>query len=126
MNRITQNAAMNASAKSGEATTAKQPRKRRMSRERKADAAVALEASDRTSTANSKNLSEPRGPSKIAAVIALLQRSEGATLPEMVEVTGWLPHTTRSALTGLKKKGHPITKGKRGDVTSYSLASAAA
>jgi hypothetical protein len=56
-------------------------------------------------------------------VIALLQRPEGATLAGIVEATGWLPHTTRAALTGLKKKGHTLTKGKRGDVTYYSIAS---
>ena len=56
----------------------------------------------------------PREGSKIARVITLLQRSEGATLGELVEATGWLPHTTRAALTGLKKKGHTIERTKRG------------
>ena len=64
----------------------------------------------------------PREGSKIARVIALLQRSEGATLAEMVEATGWLPHTTRAALTGLKKKGHTIERTKRGDATCYRIA----
>lgn len=63
--------------------------------------------------------------SKIARVIALLQRAGGATLEEMIAVTGWLPHTTRAALTGLKKKGHVITRGKRGDVTCYRISGAA-
>lgn len=59
--------------------------------------------------------------SKIAAVIALLEREQGATLAEMVEATGWLPHSTRAALTGLKKKGHTLTRDKRGDVTCYRI-----
>jgi hypothetical protein len=67
----------------------------------------------------------PRTGSKSAAVIALLQREQGATLIEMVEATGWLPHTTRAALTGLRKKGHAIAKGKRGDVTCYTIAAGA-
>jgi hypothetical protein len=67
----------------------------------------------------------PRVGSKSAAVIALLQREQGATLIEMVEATGWLPHTTRAALTGLRKKGHAIAKGKRGDVTCYTIVVAA-
>jgi hypothetical protein len=54
----------------------------------------------------------PRDGSKRAKVIALLQRDEGATLDELVEVTGWLPHTTRAALTGLRQNGHAITRGK--------------
>ena len=40
----------------------------------------------------------------------------------MVETTGWLPHTTRAALTGLRKKGHAIEKTRRGDVTCYRIA----
>jgi hypothetical protein len=67
----------------------------------------------------------PRTGSKSAAVIALLQRDEGATLIEMVEATGWLPHTTRAALTGLRKKGHAIARGKRGNVTCYSIVAGA-
>jgi hypothetical protein len=65
-----------------------------------------------------------RGPSKIDQVITLLRRQEGATLAEMVEATGWLPHTTRAALTGLKKKGHTIEKSKSDDVTCYRIAEA--
>jgi hypothetical protein len=67
----------------------------------------------------------PRAGPKSAAVIALLQREQGATLSEMVEATGWLPHTTRAALTGLRKKGHAIAKGKRGDVTCYGIVAGA-
>ena len=63
---------------------------------------------------------------KSASVIALLQRERGATLAEMIEATGWLPHTTRAALTGLKKKGHVIARDKRGDVTCYCITPAAA
>src|SRR5829696_8840581 len=39
----------------------------------------------------------PRGGSKRAQIIALMQGMAGATLNDMVEVTGWLPHTTRAA-----------------------------
>lgn len=68
----------------------------------------------------------PRSGSKIATVVALLERDEGATLGEMVEVTGWLPHTTRAALTGLRKKGCAITKAKRGEVSCYRIEAGAA
>ena len=67
----------------------------------------------------------PAQTTKSAAVIALLQRGEGATLPELIEATGWLPHTTRAALTGLRKKGHAIDKSKRDGATCYRIASAA-
>ena len=49
---------------------------------------------------------------KQTLLIAMLQRKEGATLDQLVEATGWLPHTTRAALTGLRKKGHVITRSK--------------
>ena len=50
----------------------------------------------------------PRGGTKIAQVIELLQRGDGATLAELVAATGWLPHTMRAALTGLRKRGYAI------------------
>ena len=51
----------------------------------------------------------PRPASKIAAVVALLSRSERASLAELIAATGWLPHTTRAALTGLRKRGYVVT-----------------
>ena len=50
----------------------------------------------------------PRGGTKIAQVIELLQRGDGATLAELVAATGWLPHTTRAALTSLRKRGYAV------------------
>ncbi len=55
---------------------------------------------------------EPRSGSKRAQIVALMQRGTGATLDDMVEATGWLPHTTRAALTGLRHTGHAIGKSK--------------
>lgn len=62
---------------------------------------------------------------KAAAVLALLGRPNGATLPELISATGWLPHTTRAALTGLRKKGHDIARSKRDDATCYRIAAQA-
>jgi predicted transcriptional regulator of viral defense system len=56
---------------------------------------------------------------KTDQLIALLRRPEGASIEEMVETLGWLPHTARAALTGLKKKGHVIVRDKAGSVTVY-------
>ena len=61
-------------------------------------------------------------PTKAGLVLTLLKREQGATLAEMIAATNWLPHTTRAALTGLRKKGHDIATGKRGDATCYTLA----
>ena len=63
-----------------------------------------------------------KAPSKTSTVIGLLARAEGATLPELIEATGWLPHTTRAALTGIRKKGHAVERTKRDGVTCYRIA----
>jgi hypothetical protein len=68
--------------------------------------------------------SSPRAGSKIEMVMGLLRSDKGATVAALVEATGWLPHTTRAALTGLRKKGHAVTKTKRDDVTVYQITQA--
>jgi len=65
--------------------------------------------------------SAPQRTTKSASVLALLGREQGATLAEMIAATGWLPHTTRAALTGLRKKGHPITRERRAGETCYRI-----
>lgn len=58
---------------------------------------------------------EPRAGSKLAQVIKLLTAARGATLDALVKATDWLPHTTRAALTGLRKRGYRVEKEKRAD-----------
>ena len=62
-----------------------------------------------------------KGPTKSSAVLTLLHRDKGATVIELVEATGWQPHTARAMLTGLRKKGHAIERRKCDDVTCYHL-----
>ena len=38
----------------------------------------------------------------------LLVRDQGATLDQMVGATGWLSHTVRAAMTGLRKAGYRL------------------
>ena len=52
----------------------------------------------------------PRAGSKQALVIEMLSKQPGATLAALVEATGWLPHTTRAALTGLRKRGFAVER----------------
>lgn len=66
-----------------------------------------------------------RTGTKQALVLDLLGRDSGATLTELVEATSWLPHTTRAALTGLRKKGHAILTEKVETGTRYRIAGAA-
>ena len=54
----------------------------------------------------------PRQGTKLADVIALLGRKQGAGIAELTSTTGWLPHTTRAALTGLRKRGFAIERSR--------------
>ena len=49
------------------------------------------------------------GPSgKLGAILAAMAGEQGATLAALVDLTGWLPHTTRAALSRLRQRGYPI------------------
>jgi hypothetical protein len=56
--------------------------------------------------------STTRPPTKRALIIAMLSRREGATMDDLIAATGWLPHTTRAALTGLRQKGLCLERSK--------------
>lgn len=60
--------------------------------------------------------------SKLSLVLELLHKDGGTSLTAIVDATGWLPHTARSALTGLRKKGHAIVRDKIDGATCYSIA----
>ena len=57
----------------------------------------------------------PRPGSKQALVVELLSRPEGASLDDLVAATGWLPHTARAAVTGLRRRGIAVERGPAGD-----------
>lgn len=57
-------------------------------------------------------------PNKKALVMTLLSRDEGATLAELIAATGWLPHTTRAALSRIRSGGQPLAKAARPDATT--------
>jgi hypothetical protein len=42
----------------------------------------------------------PRAGSKLAMLVALLARNEGATIAEMAAATGWQAHTVRGVMSG--------------------------
>jgi predicted ArsR family transcriptional regulator len=65
-------------------------------------------------------------PSKRDQLIALLKREGGTTLDEMTALTGWLPHTVRASITGLKKSGLIVTREKLDNISRYRIAGGAA
>ena len=85
------------------------------------DAAVGQGAATEPSPAPS-----PRADTKQSKVLELLKRDKGASLDELVQATGWLPHTTRAALTGIRKRGITLDKSKVDGVTRYRAVGAAA
>ena len=50
------------------------------------------------------------GPTKAATIQKLLSRPKGATLAEIIAATGWLPHSARAFMTGLRKKGLELVR----------------
>ena len=60
-----------------------------------------------------------KASSKADQLAAMVVRDEGASLGQMVAALGWLPHTTRAALTGLKKKGYVLSSDKIDGVRTY-------
>jgi hypothetical protein len=64
-----------------------------------------------------KAVAAARQTSKKATVLALLRRPQGATLKEMMQATGWQPHSVRGFLSGAlrKKMSLKIKSGKRGN-----------
>ena len=45
---------------------------------------------------------------KKAQLIRMLSRKAGADVAAISEKFGWLPHSTRAALTGLRKSGYEL------------------
>ena len=60
---------------------------------------------------------------KRAQLISLLERPEGASVAEVGQRLGWLPHTVRAAITGLRKAGREVTRSQdANDESVYRLA----
>ena len=63
---------------------------------------------------------------KSGAVRHLLRRERGATIEEIVQATGWKPHSCRAFLTGVRKSDGELTKEERSDgKTAYRIGSEA-
>ena len=45
---------------------------------------------------------------KLGSVLLAVSADTGATLDELMALTGWQPHSTRAAVTGLRKRGFAV------------------
>ena len=66
----------------------------------------------------------PRANSKLGRVVGMLSGDTGATIGDLTTATGWLEHTTRAALTGLRHRGYDLslTRNERGGASVYRIA----
>jgi hypothetical protein len=64
-----------------------------------------------------------RPGSKLAKMLGLMQRPQGATVDELAKATGWQKHTVRGAISGaVKKKLHQRVKViTENDRRAYSI-----
>lgn len=62
---------------------------------------------------------KPERQTKQALLLGLISREDGATLEELTSATGWLPHTARASLTGLRKRGYDIERQRIAKVSRY-------
>jgi hypothetical protein len=53
----------------------------------------------------------------------MLAADAGATIGELTEATGWLEHSTRAALTGLRHRGYELslTRNERDGASVYRI-----
>jgi hypothetical protein len=65
----------------------------------------------------------PRSGSKQSLVLQMLSNPGGTTLEALIVATGWLPHTTRAALSGLRKRGFAIERFRQqgSEVWNYMI-----
>ena len=74
-------------------------------------------------TANAPSADRPLASTKRALLIGMLERPEGASVAEIGQRLGWLPHTVRAAITGLRHAGREVTRSKDAEGQSvYRLA----
>jgi hypothetical protein len=69
----------------------------------------------------------PRAGSQLDRILGMLSTDKGAALDELTRATGWLPHTARAALTGLRKRGYDVhlVRGDRETASVYRVTTAA-
>lgn len=74
-----------------------------------------------SSTRKTKRQGEPS--TKLTALIAALSAAKGATLAQMMTLTGWQAHSVRGAMSGALKKhrGLAITSTKLGAERIYRI-----
>ena len=79
---------------------------------------------DETKAAVTPPTKSSKRETKRDQLVKMLRRKTGADVPMISEKMGWLPHSTRAALTGLRKAGFELeaTKPEKGGPSRYRIA----
>ena len=82
-------------------------------------------AIDEATTEPGAEEAPPRRPTgKLGEVLQAISAEAGATLVEITALTGWLPHTARAAVTGLRKRGFEVALIQQNGRKAYRLTAA--
>ena len=65
-----------------------------------------------------------RPTGKLGRVLNAVAAMRGASLDELVELTGWQPHTARAVLSRLRQRGFAVNLRETADRKAYHLAEA--
>lgn len=73
--------------------------------------------------AKAKTANQPGPSSKLDQMISALRTGKGASISDLMEITGWQAHSVRGAIAGaLKaKRGLAITSDKKGAERIYRI-----
>jgi hypothetical protein len=88
------------------------------------DPQMARASKDTNEAPESVTIQAPRANSKIGRVLDMLASDAGATISDLTAATGWLEHTTRAALTGLRRRGYAVSlaRNERDGASVYRIA----
>ena len=77
--------------------------------------------SDSTPESVNDSPPQPQRSTKRALLLEMIGTEGGATLDELTSATGWVPHTVRAAITGLRKRGHDVNCKRVDGVSRYTF-----
>jgi hypothetical protein len=68
-----------------------------------------------------KPFRQAANPTQSDLVISLLSRPDGAAASEILSATGWQLHSLRAFISGLRKRGHAISRSKENGEARYVI-----
>lgn len=74
-------------------------------------------------TAKQRKTPPKSAPTKLDQIVTALRARKGATIGQLVTLTGWQPHSVRGAMSGALKKqrGFTITSTKSASERIYKI-----